>query len=118
MSFPTNVTMPIAAPYGVRVEYSLGVSATSIGAPSPDAALSGRGASGDEFLSIPHEQYARWADGAHGPRGRLRAGTSDPATQVRGVGAMMPVVSQLGAIATVAMNVMLTLRTTAGETSV
>jgi hypothetical protein len=31
---------------------------------------------------------------------------------------MMPVVSQLGAIATVAMNVMLTLRTTAGETSV
>jgi hypothetical protein len=41
-----------------------------------------------------------------------------PRPQVRGVGAMMPVVSQLGAIATVAMNVMLTLRTTAGETSV
>jgi hypothetical protein len=26
MSFPTNVAMPIAAPYGVMVEYSFGVS--------------------------------------------------------------------------------------------
>jgi hypothetical protein len=34
--------MPIAAPYGVIVEYSFGVSATSIGAPSSGESLSGR----------------------------------------------------------------------------
>jgi hypothetical protein len=44
---------------------------------------------------------------AHGRRGRLAAGTSDPATSAMTAGAMMPMVRKFGAVAAVALTLIL-----------
>jgi hypothetical protein len=102
MRFAKNVAMPMAAPYGVMVEYSFGASATSICAPSSGESVSGRWG----FLRrIPFDPT--WTVCTFGWPVELAVvavgrapGTSVPATTVMTVGAVVPVARKLVVIAT------------------